>query len=137
MKRRQTIILLAVLALTGASPLRAQYFDWVRTYQSTHSSGTGSPDLDNMVLDMDADSRGNVYFVGRCVRGAAINGEELLEMVNSHDPPAQPYKPRHRQDVAPRGDGVAQGSQRLGIGCWLWKTLGGGRYIRGVLCRIK
>ena len=88
MKRRQTIILLAVLALTGATPLRAQYFDWVRTYQSTHSSGTGSPDRDNMVLDMDADSQGNVYFLGRFVRGAAINGEELLEEVNTFNPPS-------------------------------------------------
>ena len=87
MKRTRTIILLAVLALTGATPLRAQYFDWVRTYQSTHSSGTGSPDEDNMVLDMYADSQGNVYFLGRFVRGAAINGEELLEEVNTFNPP--------------------------------------------------
>ena len=80
-------VLVALLTL-AATPLRAQYFDWVRTYQSTHSSGTGSPDLDNMVLDMDADSQGNVYFLGRFVRGAAINGEELLEEVNTFNPPS-------------------------------------------------
>ena len=79
-------VLVALLTL-AAAPLRAQYFDWVRTYQSTHSSGTGSPDEDNMVLDMDADSQGNVYFLGRFVRGAAINGEELLEEVNTFNPP--------------------------------------------------
>ena len=80
-------VLVALLTL-AATPLRAQYFDWVRTYQSTHSSGTGSPDRDNMVLDMDADSQGNVYFLGRFVRGAAINGEELLEEVNTFNPPS-------------------------------------------------
>ena len=59
----------------------AQYFDWVKTYQSTHSSGAAE-DKDNMICDMCTDSRGNVYFIGACVRGAAINGEELLWEVN-------------------------------------------------------
>lgn len=87
MKHRQIIIMAIVALLTlAATPLRAQYFDWVRTYQSTHSSGTGSPDEDNMVLEMDADSKGNIYFLGRCVRGAEINGEELLYEVNHYNP---------------------------------------------------
>ena len=76
--------------LTGllfcAAPLaQAQYFDWVKTYQSTYSSGI-SPDNDNMVVDMATDSRGNIYFIGCCVRGAAINGEELLAEVNHYEP---------------------------------------------------
>ena len=83
-------VLVALLTL-AATPLRAQYFDWVRTYQSTFGSGTGSPDEDNMVLEMDADSKGNIYFIGRCVRGAEINGEELLYEVNHYNPSHNHY----------------------------------------------
>jgi len=97
-------VLVALLTL-AATPLRAQYFDWVRTYQSTVGSGTGSPDLDNMVLDMDADSRGNVYFIGNCVRGAAINGEELLGEV-SHSAHPHNHKSTCIVKMSPNGEMV-------------------------------
>ena len=81
---RKCLIYIGLLTglLFCAAPLaQAQYFDWVKTYQSTYSSGS-SPDDDNMIRSMGTDSQGNVYFIGTCVRGAAINGEELLAAVN-------------------------------------------------------
>ena len=77
MKTFSKTILCLALALC-AHLAQAQYFDWVMTYQTTKST------VNAIILDMDADSDGNIYFIGGFATGGTINGVELLPSPINH-----------------------------------------------------
>lgn len=73
MKPLYKVIIVSVLICLGM-PVRAQYFDWIRTYKSCGSLNSVS----NYISSAVSDSEGNVYVYGCFHKGAEIDGEELL-----------------------------------------------------------
>ena len=71
MKSLYKVIIVYVLISIGTT-VKAQYFDWVRSYESCALMGTS--DIQYAVTDAE----GNVYFTGLFHKGAMLDGEDLL-----------------------------------------------------------
>ncbi len=78
MKSLYKVIVVYVLISIGTT-VKAQYFDWVRSYNSCSINASSRPV--NQIIDAVADSQGNVYVVGHFMPDAQLSGEFLLPII--------------------------------------------------------
>ena len=72
-KMKKTTLILTILALTTFA-VRAQHFDWVKSYSGLEPSGK----YWNYIVSSVTDSQGNLYVAGQFANGASVNGQDLL-----------------------------------------------------------
>ena len=76
------VIFFATLILNSQflilNSLRAQGFDWVRTYTGAEASNTDDPT--NRIIGSCVDAAGNIYILGEFSPQAQLCGERLLPM---------------------------------------------------------
>ncbi len=70
---KKTTLILTILALTTFA-VRAQHFDWVKSYSGLEPSGK----YWNYIVSSVTDSQGNLYVAGQFANGASVNGQDLL-----------------------------------------------------------
>ncbi len=70
---KKTTLILTILALTTFA-VRAQHFDWVKSYSGLEPSGK----YWNYIVSSVTDSQGNLYVAGQFANGASVDGQDLL-----------------------------------------------------------